>query len=73
MFFVMQDELFECESGELRDLVPIFQPLYYNLIQVLLVKVQYPEEEEFESWSKGENKCITFFRKEHALVVHVST
>ncbi|PVD35776.1 hypothetical protein C0Q70_02739 [Pomacea canaliculata] len=63
-WYMLQDELFECESGELRDLVPIFQPLYYNLIQVLLVKVQYPEEEEFESWSKDEQEAFRCFRQD---------
>jgi hypothetical protein len=31
----------------------VFQPVYYTLIQVLLQKVQYPDEQEFESWTKG--------------------
>ena len=53
---VLQDDVFECEEQECQALTPIFQPLYYNLIQVLLQKVQYPEEHEFESWTKGEQQ-----------------
>ena len=54
LVYVLQDDVFECEEQECQALTPIFQPLYYNLIQVLLQKVQYPEEQEFESWTKGE-------------------
>ena len=56
----MQDDLFECEDEEYKLLAFIFQPLYYELIQVLLKKVEYPEEQEFESWTKG--KWAGFFR-----------
>nr|KAG5705296.1 hypothetical protein BaRGS_010747 [Batillaria attramentaria] len=58
------DELFECEEEEFRKLVPVFQPLYYTLIQVLLAKVQYPEDQEFESWAKDEQEAFRCFRQD---------
>lgn len=63
-WYMLQDELFECEEKEFKKLVPVFQPLYYTLIQVLLAKVQYPEEQEFESWSKDEQEAFRCFRQD---------
>ncbi|KAK7495094.1 hypothetical protein BaRGS_00013734 [Batillaria attramentaria] len=63
-WYMLQDELFECEEEEFRKLVPVFQPLYYTLIQVLLAKVQYPEDQEFESWAKDEQEAFRCFRQD---------
>ncbi|KAK7101271.1 hypothetical protein V1264_024075 [Littorina saxatilis] len=63
-WYMLQDDVFECEEDDYRLLTPVFQPLYYNLIQVLLQKVQYPEEAEFESWSKDEQESFRCFRQD---------
>ena len=53
VFLHIQDEVLECNTEELPVLRSILQPVYYTLIQVLLQKVQYPVDNEFECWTKG--------------------
>lgn len=63
-WYMLQDDVFECEEDEYQQLAPVFQPLYYTLIQVLLQKVQYPDEQEFESWTKDEQEQFRCFRQD---------
>ena len=36
-----------------RQLLPLYQPVYLTLIENLLIKVQYPPDDVYESWSAG--------------------
>ncbi|XP_076463019.1 importin-13-like [Babylonia areolata] len=63
-WYMLQDDLFECEDEEYKMMAVIFQPMYYELIQVLLTKVEYPEEQEFESWTKDEQEAFRCFRQD---------
>ncbi|KAL8610594.1 hypothetical protein ACOMHN_006313 [Nucella lapillus] len=63
-WYMLQDDLFECEDEELKLMTFIFQQLYYDLIQVLLNKVEYPDEQEFESWTKDEQEAFRCFRQD---------
>lgn len=38
-------------------LLPILQPVYLSLVEILLVKVQYPNDSEYEPWCAGLSPC----------------
>ena len=48
-----QDNLLEMGVEQCRQLLPIYQPVYLSLIENLLVKVQYPPDEIYDTWSAG--------------------
>ena len=56
-----QDNLLEMDVEKCRQLLPIYQPVYLSLIENLLIKVQYPPEDIYESWSAGMHVFVWHF------------
>ena len=52
---LFQDEILGSESDSYTLLMPIFAPVYMNLVHRLLKKSEYPPDEEYGSWHEGSN------------------
>ena len=53
-FFVcFQDDIVTSDSSQFSRLSQMYLPLYMNLVDVLLLKLQYPPDAEYESWNAG--------------------
>ena len=51
-----QDDIVSVDADKLQEYVRIYAPIYMNLVEVMLQKVQYPSDEEYSSWNSG-MKC----------------
>ena len=48
-----QDDIVSVDADKLQEYVRIYAPIYMNLVEVMLQKVQYPSDEEYSSWNSG--------------------
>ena len=70
---LLQDNLLEMDVEQCRLLLPIYQPVYLSLIENLLVKVQYPPDEIYDTWSAGKPYAwhrMLIFRTLNPLLSH---
>ena len=51
--FLLQDTLQDLPVDKYQQLLPLFQPTYLSLIENLLIKVQYPIDEVYDTWTAG--------------------
>ncbi len=51
--FVLQDDIVAYESEQYAVLASLYMPMYLKLVDVLLQKVQYPPDSEYESFNSG--------------------
>ncbi|XP_069126278.1 importin-13-like [Argopecten irradians] len=63
-WYLLQDDILDSEKERQQLLLPIFQPIYFSLIEILLVKVQYPTDEEYESWTAEEKEQFRCYRQD---------
>ncbi|XP_050405751.1 importin-13 [Patella vulgata] len=63
-WYILQDELVANDAPRSNQLMMIFQPVYFSLMEVLLVKVQYPEDSEYESWTADEQEQFRCYRQD---------
>ncbi|XP_078316554.1 importin-13-like [Crassostrea virginica] len=63
-WYLLQDGIQDSPAEQSKILHPMFCPIFLSLIQTLLVKVQYPEEEDFNSWTKDEREEFRCYRQD---------
>ncbi|XP_067677743.1 importin-13-like isoform X2 [Haliotis asinina] len=63
-WYILQDELQALDASQFRILQPIFHGIYFSLMEVLLTKVQYPNDQEYESWSSEEKEQFRCYRQD---------
>lgn len=63
-WYILQDNLLEMDVEQCRQLLPIYQPVYLSLIENLLVKVQYPPDEIYDTWSADEKEQFRCYRQD---------
>ncbi|XP_053395746.1 importin-13-like [Mercenaria mercenaria] len=61
---LFQDNLQDLEPEKYQLLLPMFQPVYLGLIENLLIKVQYPSDEVYETWSAEEKEHFRCYRQD---------
>jgi hypothetical protein len=50
---VLQDDIIAMEGDAHRALAQTYTPVYMSLVNVLLQKVQYPPDAEYQQWHSG--------------------
>ncbi|KAL4235994.1 Importin-13 [Mactra antiquata] len=63
-WYILQDSLQDMEPEKCHQLLVIFQPVYLGLIENLLVKVQFPVDEVYETWSAEEKEQFRCYRQD---------
>lgn len=67
----LQDEVIASEAAQYAILAQLYIPYYMSLVNILLQKVQYPSDKEYESWNSGTVLpfyFLIFKRKQEALI-----
>ncbi|GAB1597490.1 importin-13-like isoform X1 [Argonauta hians] len=61
-WYAIQDELIDLGSDADPQLMSIFREIYCKLVEVLLTKVQYPADQEYNSWSTEQKEQFRCYR-----------
>ncbi|ESO93592.1 hypothetical protein LOTGIDRAFT_118981 [Lottia gigantea] len=63
-WYVLQDEITNTDGPKQAQLYMIFQPVFFSLMEVLLVKVQRPDDKEYASWTADEKEQFHRYRQD---------
>ncbi|KAJ8305632.1 hypothetical protein KUTeg_016177 [Tegillarca granosa] len=63
-WYLLQDDILASDAEKYRLLLPLYQPVFFSLIEILLIKVQYPPEEEYETWTAEEKEQFRCYRQD---------
>lgn len=63
-WYVLQDEILESDSSKCQLLLPVIQPFFFSLVEVLLIKVQYPDDQSYSSWTADELEQFRCYRQD---------
>ncbi|CAG5128606.1 unnamed protein product [Candidula unifasciata] len=63
-WYLLQDELTNVSEEDLTPLMEVFKPIYFMLIEVLLVKARHPSEAEYATWSLEEKEQFRCYRQD---------
>lgn len=63
-WYILQDNLQNLEAEQYQLLLPMFQPVYLGLIENLLIKVQFPPDEVYDTWSAEEKEQFRCYRQD---------
>ncbi len=50
------------ESDKQAVYLQVYRPVYFQLVDVLLHKAQFPSDQEYESWSSDEKEQFRIYR-----------
>ncbi|XP_078656560.1 importin-13-like isoform X1 [Branchiostoma floridae x Branchiostoma belcheri] len=65
-WYILQDDMIASEPQVFQDHCAYFIPLYMNLVEILLIKVQYPPDAEYSSWTAEEKEQFRCYRQDIA-------
>lgn len=57
-----QDEIMSFESDKQAVYLQVYRPVYFQLVDVLLHKAQFPTDQEYASWSCDEKEQFRIYR-----------
>lgn len=61
-FFDVQDDIMSFESDKQVVYLQVYRPVYFQLVDVLLHKAQFPSDQEYASWSSDEKEQFRIYR-----------
>lgn len=59
---VFQDDIMSFEAEKQAVYLQVYRPVYFQLVDVLLHKAQFPTDEEYASWSSDEKEQFRIYR-----------
>ena len=62
LFLLSQDEIMSFESDKQAVYLQVYRPVYFQLVDVLLHKAQFPSDQEYASWSSDEKEQFRIYR-----------
>ncbi|CAH1244188.1 IPO13 [Branchiostoma lanceolatum] len=65
-WYILQDDMIASEPAVFQDLCAYFIPLYMNLVEIMLIKVQYPPDSEYSTWTAEEKEQFRCYRQDIA-------
>ncbi|XP_066298980.1 importin-13-like [Branchiostoma lanceolatum] len=65
-WYILQDDMIASEPQVFQDLCAYFIPLYMNLVEIMLIKVQYPPDSEYSTWTAEEKEQFRCYRQDIA-------
>ncbi|XP_071799538.1 importin-13-like isoform X1 [Asterias amurensis] len=63
-WYILQDDIVSSDQEEFQEYVRVFAPVYMHLVEVMLTKVQYPPDEEYNSWNAEEKEHFRCYRQD---------
>ncbi|VDI21228.1 Hypothetical predicted protein [Mytilus galloprovincialis] len=63
-WYVLQDEILESDPSRCQLLLPVIQPFFFSLVEILLIKVQYPDDQTYTSWTSDEVEQFRCYRQD---------
>lgn len=61
-FLHIQDEIMSFEADKQAVYLQVYRPVYFQLVDVLLHKAQFPSDQEYASWSSDEKEQFRIYR-----------
>ncbi|OCT82649.1 importin-13 isoform X1 [Xenopus laevis] len=61
-WYSLQDDIFSFEAEKQAVYLQVYRPVYFQLVDVLLQKAQFPADEEYASWSSDEKEQFRIYR-----------
>ncbi|KAM4722104.1 importin-13 [Rhinophrynus dorsalis] len=61
-WYTLQDDIFSFEADKQAVYLQMYRPVYFQLVDVLLQKAQFPADEEYASWSSDEKEQFRIYR-----------
>ncbi|XP_059166946.1 importin-13-like [Physella acuta] len=63
-WYLLQDELSMISEEDYTPLMEVFKPIFFSLIDVLLVKARHPPDADYVSWSLEEKEQFRCYRQD---------
>ncbi|MBN3314942.1 IPO13 protein, partial [Atractosteus spatula] len=61
-WYTLQDDIMSFEAEKQAVYLQVYRPVYFQLVDVLLHKAQFPSDEEYSSWSSDEKEQFRIYR-----------
>lgn len=61
-FLSLQDDILSFEPEKQAMYQQVYRPVYFQLVDVLLHKAQFPSDEEYSCWSSDEKEQFRIYR-----------
>uniref|UniRef100_A0A8C6PHE1 Importin 13 n=1 Tax=Nothobranchius furzeri TaxID=105023 RepID=A0A8C6PHE1_NOTFU len=61
-WYTLQDEIMSFETDKQAVYLQVYRPVYFQLVDVLLHKAQFPSDQEYASWSSDEKEQFRIYR-----------
>ncbi|KAJ8388429.1 hypothetical protein AAFF_G00133050 [Aldrovandia affinis] len=61
-WYTLQDDIMSFETEKRAVYLQVYRPVYFQLVDVLLHKAQFPTDEEYASWSCDEKEQFRIYR-----------
>ncbi|XP_041133806.1 importin-13-like isoform X4 [Polyodon spathula] len=61
-WYSLQDDIMSFEANKQVVYMQVYRPVYFQLVDVLLHKAQFPSDEEYSSWSSDEKEQFRIYR-----------
>ncbi|KAJ8277862.1 hypothetical protein GJAV_G00080980 [Gymnothorax javanicus] len=61
-FLIPSDDIMSFEAEKRTVYLQVYRPVYFQLVDVLLHKAQFPTDEEYASWSSDEKEQFRIYR-----------
>uniref|UniRef100_A0A8C7SNX2 Importin-13 n=1 Tax=Oncorhynchus mykiss TaxID=8022 RepID=A0A8C7SNX2_ONCMY len=61
-WYTLQDDIMSFDSERQAVYLQVYRPVYFQLVDVLLHKAQFPSDQEYASWSSDEKEQFRIYR-----------
>ncbi|XP_063283755.1 importin-13 isoform X1 [Pelobates fuscus] len=61
-WYTLQDDILSFETEKQAVYLQVYRPVYFQLVDVLLQKAQFPTDEEYATWSSDEKEQFRIYR-----------
>ncbi|XP_014851038.1 PREDICTED: importin-13-like isoform X1 [Poecilia mexicana] len=61
-WYTLQDDILSFEEEKQAVYLQVYKPVYFQLVDVLLLKSHYPSQEEYASWSSDDKEQFRIYR-----------
>ncbi|XP_021171300.2 importin-13 isoform X2 [Fundulus heteroclitus] len=61
-WYTLQDDILSFEEEKQGGYLQVYKPVYFQLVDVLLLKSHYPSQEEYASWSSDDKEQFRIYR-----------
>ncbi|XP_014680934.1 PREDICTED: importin-13-like [Priapulus caudatus] len=63
-WYILQDDVIAAEPEHFQVYTEILQPVFATLVDIFLLKVQFPDDEQYESWGRDEKEQFRCYRQD---------